>query len=293
MTWMEPAMGVDSSTVSVREFYGLPESKRRDTAVSSASASTFGETLDSDSGSSESNFFELRPPPGLELPVPYSTTVTPTVAPMVPGPLPFEGSNPFALEGLRQTVMQMNLEYQRAWPEPPCTPAPAIQATNAPERPERLVPQEEPQTSTDRWHGADIERTQRQEAPQRKGRNERKKQREAREAKRSIKQNVKGTYNFTVFFNGFDPEQHSDFEMVPRLIGRQGCNMKPIYSTGAMARVWGGDGDMLQLAVSCDTEDVMEAARLCVKQLLDGISFHFRRFCCKKQIPCPELYYIK
>lgn len=24
---------------------------------------------------------------------------------------------------------------------------------------------------------------------------------------------------------------------------------KPIYSTGAMARVWGGDGDMLQLAV--------------------------------------------
>jgi len=215
---------------------------------------------------------------------------------MAPGPLPFEGSNPFALEGLRQTVQQMmDLKYQqRAWPDPPCTPAPVIhQATNAPERPERLVPQEEPQTFTDRWHGADIERTQRQEAPQRKGRNERKKQREAREAKRSSKQNVKGTYNFTVFFNGFDPEQHSDFEMVPRLIGRQGCNMKPIYSTGAMARVWGGDGDMLQLAVSCDTEDVMEAARLTVKQLLDGISFHFRRFCCKKQIPCPELYYIK
>ena len=38
---------------------------------------------------------------------------------------------------------------------------------------------------------------------------------------------------------------------------------------------------------------IFKAARLSVKQLLDGISFHFRRFCCKKQIPCPELYYIK
>ena len=48
---------------------------------------------------------------------------------------------------LRTQVMQMNLEYQqRAWPDPPCTPAPAInQAANAPERPERLVPQEESQ----------------------------------------------------------------------------------------------------------------------------------------------------
>lgn len=291
MTWMEPAMGVDQTEELHRQLQ-LRESKRRDTAVSSASASTFGETLDSDSGSSESYSLELRPPPGLELPVP-DTTVTPTVAAMTPGPLPFEGSNPL-VEGLRQTVMQMiDLKYQqRAWPDPPYTPPVIHQATSAPER----LPQEESQTSTDRWHGADIERpgTQRQEGQQRKGRNERKKQREAREAKnRSGKQNVKGAYNFTVFFNGFDPEQHSDFEMVPRLIGRQGCNMKPIYSTGAMARVWGGDGDMLQLAVSCETEDVMEAARLSVKHLLDGISFHFRRFCCKKQIPCPELYYIK
>ena len=49
--------------------------------------------------------------------VPYSTTVTPTVAPMVPGgPLPFEGSNPFALEGLRQTASwQDKIRYIIRW----------------------------------------------------------------------------------------------------------------------------------------------------------------------------------
>ena len=29
-------------------------------------------------------------------------------------------------------------------------------------------------------------------------------------------------------FNGFDAKNHADFELVPRLIGRKGCNLRPI-----------------------------------------------------------------
>ena len=44
-------------------------------------------------------------PTSFEFEVPdISSVVPPTLAPMAPGPLPFEGSNPFALEGLRQTA---------------------------------------------------------------------------------------------------------------------------------------------------------------------------------------------
>ena len=74
------------------------------------------------------------------------------------------------------------------------------------------------------------------------------------------------SFNFAVVFQGYDLTKHADFELVPRLIGRRGCNMAPIYNTGAGARVRGrGSGykevrtphgdyerdETLQLAVSC------------------------------------------
>ena len=73
-------------------------------------------------------------------------------------------------------------------------------------------------------------------------------------------------FNFAIVFHGYDLENHADFELVPRLIGRRGCNMAPIYKTGAGARVRGrgsgykevktSNGDFekdetLQLAVNC------------------------------------------
>ena len=75
-------------------------------------------------------------------------------------------------------------------------------------------------------------------------------------------------FNFAVVFHGYDLEKHAEFELVPRLIGRRGCNMAPIYQTGAGARVRGrGSGykevktpdgefekdETLRLAVSCRT----------------------------------------
>lgn len=122
-----------------------------------------------------------------------------------------------------------------------------------------------------------------------------------RRAPRRQRVQRRSKHKFTVYFEGFDPELHRDFELVPRLIGRQGCNMKPIYNTGAMAEVRGGtdlpaarDGhDMLQLAVSCSTLEVQEAALRAVTEVLQNLAHHFKRFCSKKQIPCPELFQIK
>ena len=34
-------------------------------------------------------------------------------------------------------------------------------------------------------------------------------------------------------------EKHAEFELVPRLIGKRGCNMLPIQNIGAAARVCG------------------------------------------------------
>ena len=77
------------------------------------------------------------------------------------------------------------------------------------------------------------------------------------------------SFNFAVVFQGYDLKTHADFELVPRLIGRRGCNMAPIYNTGAGARVRGrGSGykevrtpcgdyerdETLQLAVSCRSQ---------------------------------------
>ena len=45
--------------------------------------------------------------------------------------------------------------------------------------------------------------------------------------------------HFAVIFEGYDPEKHAVFELVPRLIGRNGDNMKKIHDeTGAHNRLW-------------------------------------------------------
>ena len=80
---------------------------------------------------------------------------------------------------------------------------------------------------------------------------------------------AKNCYDFKVIFAGYDQDKHSDFELVPRLIGKRGCNMLPIKRLGADVRVCGrGSGyleipaptgellerdEALQVAVSCRT----------------------------------------
>ena len=81
---------------------------------------------------------------------------------------------------------------------------------------------------------------------------------------------AKNSHDFKILFTGYDQEKHADFELVPRLIGKRGCNMMPIKKIGADVRVCGrgsgylevpGPGGKLverdeafQLAVSCGTQ---------------------------------------
>ena len=46
-------------------------------------------------------------------------------------------------------------------------------------------------------------------------------------------------FTFAVIFHGYDLEKHAAFELVPRLIGHNGDNMKKIYRTGVDVRVRG------------------------------------------------------
>ena len=93
----------------------------------------------------------------------------------------------------------------------------------------------------------------------------------------SQKQRNFQNFNFAVIFHGYDLEKHGDFELVPRLIGRSGDNMKKIYRTGVDVRVRGrGSGwkevksphgdyesdEPLQLAVACRSMEIREAVSL-------------------------------
>ena len=107
-------------------------------------------------------------------------------------------------------------------------------------------------------------------------------------------------WDFVIFFMGYDPDLHKEFELVPRVIGRGGCNMTPIWTTGAKARVRGrgsgqddSDDAMLQLAISCPSKEVMEMAYARVTELIDPIAQHFHRFCRKQKIGCPKLYTVQ
>ena len=79
----------------------------------------------------------------------------------------------------------------------------------------------------------------------------------------------RGAFDFTIVFSGYDHDKHADFELVPRVIGKGGCNMLPFPRMGASARVCGqGSGiceveahgqnqidedETLQLVVCCST----------------------------------------
>eukprot|EP00439_Symbiodinium_sp_Y106_P010572 s2376_g1.t1 len=115
---------------------------------------------------------------------------------------------------------------------------------------------------------------------------------------------AKNCYDFKVIFAGYDQDKHSDFELVPRLIGKRGCNMLPIKRLGADVRVCGrGSGyleipaptgellerdEALQVAVSCRTKEMKEAAMEEIASLLSSLGYHFKRFC-RTLLLCPEV----
>ena len=60
---------------------------------------------------------------------------------------------------------------------------------------------------------------------------------------------LKLTHDFKIKFTGYDPGKHAEFELVPRLIGRAGCNMASIRTkTGAGVCVSGRGSGKLEAA---------------------------------------------
>lgn len=209
-------------------------------------------------------------------------------------------TNPL-VEGLRQTVWQMTegMSQQRPWFP---SPAPAL--------PVLVAEAEELQPSTSDELRCSKQAAQR-EGPRSYGKshgyqgNERtwqsgsRRQNRPRDAKRTgavgaDAKSVSYEYNFTVVFHGYDKVKNSKFELVQRLIGRGGCNMKAIYSGKPVsARVTGSEGpDIVQLAVKCQTEELMKDARIFVIKLISDINTHWRKYCRQNQLHCPELFYI-
>lgn len=109
-------------------------------------------------------------------------------------------------------------------------------------------------------------------------------------------------------FTGFDLDRDATFELVPRLIGRGGCNTRMISQAchgkvhvrgrgsrpneGQAGRTATGEADEpLHLAFSSsDPEQFEEGLRL-VESLLEETCGHFTRYCHKRGIkPVPQLY---
>jgi len=97
-------------------------------------------------------------------------------------------------------------------------------------------------------------------------------------------------------FVGIHADRDASFEIVPRLIGRGGCNMRTISEAcGGKVRVRGrGSGHRecshsrrrsaeadvpLQIALSCRDQPSLDQGRALLTQLLAGISDHFARYC--------------
>mmetsp|Transcript_589 Transcript_589/g.2063 ORF Transcript_589/g.2063 Transcript_589/m.2063 type:complete len:525 (-) Transcript_589:31-1605(-) len=110
-------------------------------------------------------------------------------------------------------------------------------------------------------------------------------------------------------FGGFDLERDADFELVPRLIGRGGQNMRDIAKAcDGKVRIRGrGSGHReqqqkgrcgmeeadvpLQIALSCKDRACYEEGCKRLVALLGHINMHFERYCRRKGLtPTPELF---
>ena len=97
-------------------------------------------------------------------------------------------------------------------------------------------------------------------------------------------------------FTGFDAVNHADFDLVPRLIGRGGCNMSAIREAcNAYIRVNKGASikKPVEVVLRCENQEDFDEGINRVTKLLEGVRVHFTRFCRKRGIsPVPELYHI-
>lgn len=132
----------------------------------------------------------------------------------------------------------------------------------------------------------------------------------SQESRRRVATGKTGNFLAKFVFNGFDASNHADFELVPRLIGRKGCNLRPIsQSCRGKIRVTGWDGSQpmgkfqttgkpnvdspVEVTLSCHDQDSLDEGIRQINVLLEDLSNHFSRYCYKRGIsPVPELYHL-
>jgi len=114
-----------------------------------------------------------------------------------------------------------------------------------------------------------------------------------------------GQFLCRFIFSGFDATHHADFELVPRLIGRKGCNLRPIsQACRGKIRVSGWDGSQpmgkygtmdtpVEVTLSCHNQEDLDEGIKQLTTLLEDLRNHFSRYCYKRGIsPVPELYHL-
>jgi len=109
-----------------------------------------------------------------------------------------------------------------------------------------------------------------------------------------------------VIFPGFDAELHHDFDLVPRLIGRGGTNMRKIANAcGGTVRLRGpGTGAEqprakdgmasevpLHILLTCPDQASDEVGKQELVNLLDNIFVHFQRYLNKKSMRQHNVFY--
>lgn len=116
----------------------------------------------------------------------------------------------------------------------------------------------------------------------------------------------KATFVSKVIFPGYDAGLHADFDLVPRLIGRGGTNVRSIANAcGGTVRIRGPGSGMeqpsskaalgkevpLHILLTCCDEASHELGKQELLKLLDGILVHFQRYIGKKSMrPVTRLY---
>jgi hypothetical protein len=103
-----------------------------------------------------------------------------------------------------------------------------------------------------------------------------------------------------VTFPGYDATQNADFDLVPRLIGRNGSNVKEISAAcGGKVQIRGyGSGhagsedQSLRLKLTCKNAEKLEAGKRILLEILKSMAQHFSRYCRQQALQPPPDFFV-
>lgn len=103
-----------------------------------------------------------------------------------------------------------------------------------------------------------------------------------------------------VTFPSYDVDRDTGFDLVPRLIGRQGANLKRINeASGGQVQIRGrgsrhqgpGKDAPLHLLLSCQSTTGLDEGKRLLHELLEGVNAHFHRYCRKMGYQSAHAFY--